>query len=96
VRWHAQQELRLPLLADTLQKSFCEVGLKFSDPYVRRLNNDVGTTSPSAKLTGDSGSGFEALSIVDRRLFRSLAENWRLRLSGLLQQYRPIAELAEN
>jgi hypothetical protein len=25
-----------------LQKSFCEVGLKFSDPYVQRLNNDAG------------------------------------------------------
>src|SRR6266436_6556003 len=25
-----------------LQKSFCEVGLKFSDPQVPRLNNDVG------------------------------------------------------
>ena len=25
-----------------LQKSFCEVGLKFSDPWVQRLNNDVG------------------------------------------------------
>jgi hypothetical protein len=59
-----------------LQKSFCEVGLKFSDPWVRRLNNDVwGTTSPSTKLTGDSGSAFEALLIGDSRLFRSLAEN---------------------
>jgi len=25
-----------------LQKSFCEVGLKFSAPQVQRLNNDVG------------------------------------------------------
>jgi hypothetical protein len=25
-----------------LQKSFCEVGLKFFDPYVQRLNNDAG------------------------------------------------------
>jgi hypothetical protein len=33
-----------------------------------------GTTSPSAKLTGDSGSAFEALLIDDCRLFRSLAE----------------------
>src|SRR5258707_14869369 len=25
-----------------LQKSFCGMGLKFSEPYVRQLNNDVG------------------------------------------------------
>jgi hypothetical protein len=51
-----------------------------------------GTTSPSAKLTGDSGSAFEALLIGDCRLFRSLAENLPLRLLGLLQQYLPGAE----
>src|SRR5271165_1891966 len=44
-----------------------------------------GTASPSVKLTGDSGSAFEALLIDDRRLFRSLAENKLLRLLGLLQ-----------
>jgi hypothetical protein len=48
-----------------------------------------GATSPSAKLTGDSGSVFEALLIGDCRLFRSLAENEPLRLLGLLQQYMP-------
>jgi hypothetical protein len=47
-----------------------------------------GTTSRSDKLTGDSGSVFEALLIGDGRLFRSLAENLPLRLLGLLQQYR--------
>jgi hypothetical protein len=30
---------------------------------------------PCAKLTGDSGSGFEATLIGDFRLFRCLAEN---------------------
>ena len=25
-----------------LQKSFCGMALKFSEPYVRQLNNDVG------------------------------------------------------
>jgi len=34
-----------------------------------------GTTPPCAKLTGDSGSGFEAASIGDCRLFRLSAEN---------------------
>jgi hypothetical protein len=34
-----------------------------------------GTTSSYVKLTGDSGSGFEALLIGDCRLFRSLAGN---------------------
>jgi hypothetical protein len=58
-----------------LQKSFCEVGLKFSGPQVQRLKMMWRTTSPSAKLTGDSGSGFEALLIGDCRLFCSLAEN---------------------
>jgi hypothetical protein len=53
-----------------------------------------GTTSPSAKLTGDSGSVLEALLIGDCRLFRSLAENWPLRLLGLLQQYRHFSDIA--
>ena len=53
-----------------------------------------GTTSPSAKLTGDSGSVFEARLIGDGRLFRSLAENWPLRLLGLLQQYLPRTDIA--
>ena len=52
-----------------------------------------GVTSPSVKLTGDSGSAFEALLIGHYRLFRSLAENWQLRLLGLLQQYLPIGEV---
>jgi len=53
-----------------------------------------GTTSRSDKLTGDSGSAFEALLIGDGRLFRSLAENLPQRLLGLLQQYLPIADLS--
>jgi hypothetical protein len=48
-----------------------------------------GTTSPSGKLTGDSGSAFEAPLIGDFRLFRSLAENQPPLLLGLLQQYLP-------
>jgi hypothetical protein len=52
-----------------------------------------GTTSLCAKPTGDSGSGFEAISIGDRRLFRPLAENSPLRLLGLLQQNLPIADM---
>ena len=47
-----------------------------------------GTTSQRAKLVGDSGIGFEALSTGDCRLFRFSARNWRLRLLGLLQQYQ--------
>jgi hypothetical protein len=53
-----------------------------------------GTTSRSDKLTGDSGSVFEALLIGDGRLFRSLAENLPLRLLGLLQQYRHFSDAA--
>jgi hypothetical protein len=52
-----------------------------------------GTTSPSAKLTGDSGSAFEALLIGDCRLLRSLAENQPLRHLGLLQQYLLSADI---
>jgi hypothetical protein len=52
-----------------------------------------GTTAPYAKLTGDSGSAFEALSIGDCRLFRSLVENSPLRLLGLLQQYLPNCDI---
>lgn len=55
-----------------------------------------GTTSPSAKLTGDSGSAFEALLIGDCRLFRSLVENSPLRLLGLLQKYRPEADIGRR
>src|SRR6266403_396627 len=53
------------------QKSFGGMDLKFSEAWARRLNNDVGALH--AKLTGDSGSGFAALSSGDCRLFRSLA-----------------------
>src|SRR5262245_45734486 len=52
------------------------------------IENDVGTTPPCAKLTGDSSSGFEATLINDFRLFRFLAENWPKRLLGLLQRYQ--------
>jgi hypothetical protein len=58
-----------------LQKSFCGMGLKVSEPQARRLKNDVGITPPCAKLAGDSGSGFEAALIGEYRLFRALAEN---------------------
>jgi len=61
---------------------------------VQRLNNDAATTSPGAKLTGDTSNALEALLIGDCRLFRSLAENTRLRLLGLLQQYRHIPDMA--
>src|ERR1700759_1043906 len=44
-----------------------------------------GTTPQRAKLVGDSGIGFEALSTGDCRLFRFSARNWPLRLLGLLQ-----------
>ena len=47
-----------------------------------------GTPSSCAKLTGDSGSGFEALLIGERRSIRPLAGNWPLCLLGLLQHYR--------
>jgi hypothetical protein len=52
-----------------------------------------GATSPSAKLTDDSGSAFEAPLIGDCRLFRSLAGNQPPRLLGLLQQYRREADV---
>jgi len=52
-----------------------------------------GTTLQRAKLMGDSGIGFEALSTGDCRLFRSSARNWPLRLLGLLQHYLPEAGL---
>src|ERR1700722_10751274 len=52
-----------------------------------------GTTSPSAKLTDDSGSAFEAPLVGDCRLFRSLATNQPPRLLGLLQQYRHKTDL---
>ena len=58
-----------------LQKSFCEVALKFSDPQVQRLNNDVGDHVAKRQTHSDSGNAFEALLIGDCRLFRSLAEN---------------------
>jgi len=48
-----------------------------------------GATLPRAKLTGDSGSPFEAALICDLRSFRALAENQPLCLLGLLQHYPP-------
>jgi hypothetical protein len=47
-----------------------------------------GTTPSSAKLTGDSGSGFEAALIGDCRLFRLSAENWSPGILGVLQHYQ--------
>jgi hypothetical protein len=47
-----------------------------------------GTTPPCAKLTGDTGNGFEATLIGDFRSFRPLAEKQPQRLLGLLQRYR--------
>jgi hypothetical protein len=53
-----------------------------------------GTTSPRAKLTGDSRDEFETALIGDCRLFRLLAENQPQCLWGLLQHYLPTAEVA--
>jgi len=53
-----------------------------------------GATLPRAKLTGDSGSPFEAALICDLRSFRALAENQPLCLLGLLQHYRHLANIA--
>jgi hypothetical protein len=39
------------------------------------------------QLTGDSGNGFEAALIDDRRSFRPLAENQPQSFLGLLQHY---------
>ena len=47
-----------------------------------------GTTSPCAKLTGDSGKGFQQALIGDCRLFRPLAENQPWDFLGLLQHHR--------
>jgi hypothetical protein len=47
-----------------------------------------GTTPLCAKLTGDSGNGFEAALLGDCRLFRPLAENQPRGFLGLLQHYR--------
>jgi hypothetical protein len=47
-----------------------------------------GTTSPCAKLTGDSHNGFETALIGDCRLFLPLAENQPQCLWGLLQHYQ--------
>jgi hypothetical protein len=55
-----------------------------------------GTTPPCAKLTGDSGNGFEATLIGDFRSFRPLAENQPQRLLGLLQHYLPQADIASS
>ena len=76
-----------------LQKSFCGRGLKFSEPWVQRSIIMWGTTPPCAKLTGDSGNGFEAALIGDCRLFRPLAENQPQCLLRLLQHYLPIADM---
>jgi hypothetical protein len=52
-----------------------------------------GTTPPCAKLTGDSGNGFQAALIGDCRLFRPLAENQPQDFLGLLQHYRHLADV---
>jgi hypothetical protein len=71
-----------------LQNSFWVTEDKFSEPWVWRSNNYVGTTPPCVKLTGDSGNEFEAALIGDCRLFRLFAENYSHSVLGLLQHYR--------
>jgi hypothetical protein len=56
-----------------LQKSFCGMGLKFSEAWARRLNNDVGDHVATRQTHRRFCSGFAALSSGDCRLFRSLA-----------------------
>ena len=60
---------------DSVAKSFC--GMEPNSPSRRRDDRIImwETTPPCAKLTGDSGSGFEAALIGDCRLFRLSAEN---------------------
>src|SRR5260370_30200561 len=52
-----------------------------------------GTTPACAKLTGDSGNGFEAALIGDCLLLRPLAGNQPQCLLRLLQQNRHLADI---
>src|SRR6202047_873408 len=71
-----------------LQKSFAAWESIF--PSRRRHDRIImwETTSPCAKLTGDSHNGFETALIGDCRLFLPLVENQPQCLWGLLQHYR--------
>jgi hypothetical protein len=53
-----------------------------------------GVTSFGDELTGDFCDGFEAISIGDFGLFYRLAGKIVSRILGLLQQYRPIADIS--
>jgi len=53
-----------------------------------------GTSSPDDKLTGDLGNAFEAAEIGGRWSDRLLAGKLSSGDFGLLQQYRPTAEVS--
>jgi hypothetical protein len=64
--------------------------LDTNSPSRRRDDRIImcGTTPPCAKLTGDSGKGFQPALIGDCRLFRPLAENQPQDFLGHLQHHR--------
>ena len=54
-----------------------------------------GTAQPRAKLTDDSGSGFEAALIGDCRLFRLFRAKISRRILGVLQHYPKVKRISQ-
>ena len=67
--------LDVRITLDIVAKGFLGDGTQALRAIGAAIKNEVGTTRPCAKLTGDSGSGFEAAFISDCRLFPLSAEN---------------------
>jgi len=77
-----------PLVADLLQKSFCGMGLKFSEAWARRLNNDMEdhvATSQTHRRFWQRVCGSIELGLS---LVSFFGENSAAAALGLLQHYR--------
>jgi hypothetical protein len=76
-------------------KSLFPLGIKNSPGCRRDFHVKMwGTSSPDDKLTGDLGNAFEAAEIGGRWSDRLLAGKLSSGDFGLLQQYRPTAEVS--
>src|SRR6516225_11864340 len=84
-----------PLYPRLCCKSLFPLGIKNSPGCRRDFHVKMwGTSSPDDKLTGELGNAFEAAEIGGRWSDRLLAGKLSSGDFGLLQQYRPTAEVS--
>src|SRR6516225_2679485 len=76
-----------------LKKSLSTADQNFSRPLMRFSDKKCeGPSSPSEKLTGGFDNGLGAVLIGEHSLASFLSKKSREGISGLFQQYRPVAD----